>query len=218
MKYKIDLHVHTNFSRDSNITIEELRNKSLLHGINVVAITDHNTIKGALIAKKEIKEIKIIVGEEILTKEGEIIGLFLDSEIEPFLSASETIKQIREQRGLVYIPHPFSFFRNAIKNSAKVSLIDEFDIIESFNAKSLPYENFLAEEFAAKNRKIVAAGSDAHSIEGFGKTYSYVETESEISRENLVEILSKAKIVGKYFFIENIFYKISASFQKRKEL
>ncbi|HEM55575.1 MAG TPA: PHP domain-containing protein [Thermodesulfobium narugense] len=218
MKYKIDLHVHTDFSKDSNISIEQLHKKSILSGINVIAITDHNTIKGALIARDRIRDIEIITGEEILTTQGEIIGLFLQKEIKPYLSASETIKQIRAQNALVYLPHPFSFFRSALKNSVKRALLDEFDIIESFNAKSLPYENFLAREFATKNRKVVAAGSDAHSIEGFGKTYSYVETELNVSRENLVKILSEAKIVGKYFFLENIFYKISASFQKRKEL
>ncbi|AEE14219.1 PHP domain protein [Thermodesulfobium narugense DSM 14796] len=216
MKYKIDLHVHTNFSKDSNISIDELYKKSILSGINVIAITDHNTVKGAMLAKDRIKDIEVIIGEEILTSQGEIIGLFLQEEIKPYMSASETIKQIKAQKGLVYLPHPFSFFRSALKNSAKKTLLDEFDIIESFNAKSLPYENFLAREFATKNRKVVAAGSDAHSIEGFGETYSYVETELSVSRENLVKILSEAKIVGKYFFLENIFYKISASFQKKK--
>jgi predicted metal-dependent phosphoesterase TrpH len=216
MNYKIDLHIHTNFSKDSNISIEDLRKKSVLNGINVIAITDHNTIKGAMLAKKKIKEIEVIVGEEILTSEGEIIGLFLHSEIKPFLSATDTIKQIREQGGLVYIPHPFSVFRNALKSSVKKLLIDQFDIIESFNAKSLPYENLFAKRFASQNRKVDAAGSDAHSIEGFGKTYSYVETDLNICRDNLVKILSQSTIFGRYFFVENIFYKISASFQKKK--
>ena len=161
-----------------------------------VAITDHNTIKGALNLKK-IAPFKVIVGEEILTQEGEIIGYFLHEEIPPRLPLEETIKIIRAQGGLVGIPHPFgSFRRSRIKQGALERIINQVDIIEAFNARNIfVKDNHLAMAFAQKHRLVPVAGSDAHISDEIGK--AYIEIEDFNDHRHFLNNLKSAKLVTK---------------------
>src|SRR3990172_192148 len=107
-KIKADLHVHTNYSPDSRLSIDALLIEAVKKDISAVAITDHGAIKGAIeLRNRADGKLKVIVGEEVWTKDGELIGLFLDKEIPNFMTALETAKFIKEQGGLVMAPHPF---------------------------------------------------------------------------------------------------------------
>lgn len=107
---KADLHIHSNFS-DGHATVEEiLDHVEYQTDLAIIAITDHNTIDGALLASSIVRRknyrFQVVIGEEIASKHGDVIGLFLVKPILPYQSFEETVRQIRSQRGLVIIPHP----------------------------------------------------------------------------------------------------------------
>ena len=133
---RADLHVHTCYSGDSGTPLEQVISRCLEVGINCVAISDHNTIAGAL-KLKEIAPFKVIVAEEALTPVGELMGLFLTEEIPKGLSPEETIARIRSQGGLVGIPHPFGRapFQNA-KELLSEKILSQVDVIEVFNSRT----------------------------------------------------------------------------------
>ncbi len=163
----VALHVHTLFSPCAETKLEQIPEYCREKGIDVIGITDHDSIAGALELKAKADGLRVIVGEEILTAEGEIIGLFLHEEIKPGLSALGTCEQIKAQGGLVYIPHPFDPLKiRRLKKHALMQVLDYVDIIEVFNAKlNLPVFNSVAAKFAFDYGKAGAAGSDAHYLQ-----------------------------------------------------
>ena len=154
------------------MSVETLIARCQEKGINCIAVTDHNTIAGALEAKG-LAPFKIIVGEEILTTAGEIIGYFLTEEIPKGLSPSETVARIKEQGGLVCIPHPFDPLRHThLRREALEAILPSIDIMEVYNSYTLlPYFNTKARRFAQKHGLLYSAGSDAHTSNPLGKTY-----------------------------------------------
>jgi predicted metal-dependent phosphoesterase TrpH len=129
-------------------------------------------MRGAIeFAKQE--DIKIIIGEEVRTQEGEVIGLFLEKEIQPGLTLEETVEKIKEQQGVVYLPHPFDEFRDsAVKIDDAEKIKNKIDLIEVFNSRTFnPKYNQLAQEFAKNNRIIQVVGSDAHHIHELGHCF-----------------------------------------------
>ena len=177
MKIKIDLHVHTNYSPCALLKPEEIEKIALEHGLNGVAITDHNTIDGALEVLSSAQSIRIIVAEEIKTSQGEIIGYFLKEKIPPHLSPRETIKEIRKQGGLVSIPHPFDRLRSSrIRREALEDIILEIDMIEIFNARDILTikKNHLIEK-AVKNGTVPISCSDAHTKIEVGRSYMIID-------------------------------------------
>lgn len=207
----IDLHVHSNYSYDGYINYEMFSNYN--NKINIVAITDHNNFKfHEKYSRKDGKVYKlgslnIIPGEEILTNDsGEIIGLFLKSEIKSGYSLKDTIKQIRNQGGLVYVPHPFDLYRRKsrpkIKNITKN--IADIDIIEVSNGKYLSnYEYFKSKNYAKKFDKLYSTASDAHYIKDLGKEFISINCKtipkdavtflSCLRSEKIIENISKRK-------------------------
>ena len=169
---KIDLHVHTCQSRDSLMRPDEVLCWVERRGLDAVAITDHNAISAAVALQREAS-FPVIVGEEIRTRRGEIIGLFLQSEIEPDLSPAETIARIREQGGLVCIPHPLDRVRNSrLEFGALMEIIDQVDIIEVLNARvTFGIDNRRAGELADAYGLLHGAGSDAHQRFEIGRAY-----------------------------------------------
>lgn len=165
-KINVALHIHTHYSACSETRVEDISGFCRSKKVDVVAITDHDTIAGALALQAIAGDLRVIVGEEITTRQGEIIGLFLEHEIEPGLDAVETCERIKEQGGLVYIPHPFDPFKiHHIKPRTLIEILDLVDIIEVFNAKaSLPMFNTIAAKFAEHYSKVEAVASDAHYL------------------------------------------------------
>ena len=192
---KIDLHVHTYYSEDCLTSFEAIIKACRHRGLSV-AITDHNRIEGAL-ALREIAPFPVIVGEEIDTSEGEIIGLFLEEGIPRDLTPEETIARIREQGGLVYIPHPLA--RDVPKALGKENLealIEDVDILEGFNARILcQADNLAAREIAQQHGIPVAGGSDAHFAREIGR--AGVELDSFATPQDLLESLPKGHVFGR---------------------
>ncbi|MFN3301903.1 MAG: PHP domain-containing protein [Patescibacteria group bacterium] len=193
---RVCFHLHSKYSKDSFLSLEKIAEIAKKNKIDVVILSDHNN----LVSKDEIekiKEIKIIAGEEIKTKEGEIIGIFLKEKIEKELSLKETIKKIKEQNGLVIVPHPFDLFRTKrIKKKALFENIDEIEIVEIFNSRTIfNFFNKKAEEFAKKHQKIIIIGSDAHSQ--FEIDRAIIEMEDFKDQFDFLKKLKEAKFYPK---------------------
>ena len=167
----IDLHMHTSHSWDCATDPEALLHVARAVGLTAIAVTDHNEISGAL-ACAELAEqygIQVIVGEEVKTAQGEVIGLFLTERIEPGLSWHETIERIRGQDGLVYVPHPFDRLHTIPDVHLLRETLDDIDAFETYNARlAFDQYNRDAERFARKYNLVEGAGSDAHVPQGLG--------------------------------------------------
>jgi predicted metal-dependent phosphoesterase TrpH/glycosyltransferase involved in cell wall biosynthesis len=167
-----DLHMHTSWSHDCSMDVDELLDHAEAEGLGAIAITDHNVFGGALEAVEKARGRKLIVipGEEIKTAEdGEVIGLFLEEEIPRGMTFAETLEAIRAQGGLVYVPHPFDRM-HAIPNPETLHRhLAEIDVFEVYNARLL-FEGYNVEayRFARKYNLTAGAGSDAHVLPGVG--------------------------------------------------
>jgi predicted metal-dependent phosphoesterase TrpH/glycosyltransferase involved in cell wall biosynthesis len=165
-----DLHVHTCYSKDCASPLESILETAREVGLGALAIADHNEIEGAFVARElSGGDPLIIVAEEVKTAEGEVIGLFLEKAVPRGLSFDETLSLIKEQGGLVYVPHPFDALRTTPSYRALVDNLHRIDVIEIYNAKvALSSFNLAAERFAAKYNVVAGAGSDSHVIQGLG--------------------------------------------------
>jgi len=170
---EVDLHMHTDHSGDCATPVEVLLQTARDRGLGAIAITDHNEVSGALEAAEVaagMDDLKVIVAEEVKTAEqGEVIGLFLKEKIPKGLTMAETIAAIREQGGLVYVPHPFDRFHSVPDYEHLLDIVEEVDLLEVFNPRvALTAFNEEAVRFAGKYRIIPAAGSDSHVAQGLG--------------------------------------------------
>ena len=192
---RADLHIHTEYSMDCTMSLEAIIERCQEVGINCLGVADHNTLAGSL-KMKEIAPFLIVPGEEILTTEGEVIGFFLEREIPSKLSIMETISLIKQQGGLVCIPHPYDRLRySAFKDQVLDEMMLKIDIIEGFNARSLSKRNATkAMALAQKYGKPASAGSDAHTLPEIGN--AYVEMPDFKGKEELLSALLKGKISG----------------------
>lgn len=187
----IDMHVHTIYSYDSIIKIDELI--SICKSKNIVpAITDHNSIKAITELKK--KNFKFIPGEEILTDKGDLIGLFIQEEIKKGTEFFEVIDLIKAQGGITYLPHPFDIFRKGVH--CKKCLIS-VDVIEVINAKSNFIFDYMANVNAKRLNKLRGAGSDAHVPYDIGNAYVKVEGDDELEPKIFLKMLKNSKIIIK---------------------
>ena len=191
---RVDLHTHTEYSSDSELALEDAVAGWQRAGIDCVAVTDHNTIAGA-IALRGWAPLRVIVGSEVRTREGEIIGLFLHEEIARGLTPEETIRHIRDQHGLVMIPHPFDRFRRSrLTEEALLRVLPEVDIIEVFNARTaFARDNRRAEALAAAHGLIPVAGSDSHTAHELGR--AYVEMADFDSPQTFLNSLRQGRLV-----------------------
>lgn len=187
--YKIDLHTHSIASYDGGISAGQYRRVIEAKTVDYIAVTDHNRIDFALELQFSLGN-HIIVGEEIMTTEGEVIGLFLDDPIESGLSPLETMQQIKNQGGIVYIPHPFETVRKGLHPAILEELAEYIDIVEICNGRAF-FQNRSEQAvvWTRINHKLGAASSDAHGLRGLGKTYTSVADAP--TRENLLELLVK---------------------------
>lgn len=193
--YKIDLHTHSTDSPDGSLSIDDYRKIIGSKKLNYVAITDHNSIDYAKKIKQELGDY-VIIGEEIMTLVGEIIGLYLSEVINPNLSLEDTVRQIKKQNGLVYIPHPLATIRKGIGLENLRDIIEQVDIVECYNGRSFnsTIKDYLIDQFEGHDI-VCASGSDSHGKIGFGRTMTI--TRDIPKRENLVMLLRDAKYVNR---------------------
>ena len=167
-----DLHLHTSWSHDCQIPVEELLDHAGAQGLGAIAVTDHNVFGGAQEAVElaKTRDLVVIPGEEVKTEnQGEVIGLFLSEEIPRGQSFGETVDAIRAQGGVVYLPHPFDRLHSIPDSRTLHRLLEEVDVFEVYNARLLRDGfNDEALRFARKYNLLMGAGSDAHVLQGVG--------------------------------------------------
>jgi predicted metal-dependent phosphoesterase TrpH len=168
MKY--DLHIHSKYSHDSLLSPDNILKVARKRGLGGIAVTDHNTILGGLATKKENRDpdFEVIVGAEIKTEYGDIIGLYLNEEIKT-RKFSEVLDEITGQGGYSVLAHPFRHHFSPEK------IAEDVDFIEIFNARSSPAENAQSSELVTKIPRKITAGSDAHSSLEIGRGVCIVE-------------------------------------------
>lgn len=196
---RVDLHVHTMWSGDSTTTPDEFERAVAEAGLDVVCITDHHAIAGALHLRDRL-DCRVIVGEEIRSSAGEIIGLFLNERIPAGMGPRETALAIREQHGVVYIPHPFDPMRRHLSEPALLALSEEglVDVIEVLNAKtSLGHLNERARRYAEEYGLLAGAGSDGHVPDALGA--AYVEMADFDGRDAFLAALVDARVIGHHW-------------------
>jgi predicted metal-dependent phosphoesterase TrpH len=196
-KIKVDMHTHSEYSPDSRTPLRSQAAAIKAAGLNVVCATDHNTIEGALRLRELADGFRVIVGEEVSSRDGEIIGLFLDKAVPRGLSAEETITRIRDQGGLVSVPHPFSRNRRFhLRRSVLERVWKDIDCIEVFNAReAFTQDNIRAAAFAKEKGLPGAVGSDAHRASEIGR--AWVEVEEFAGRDDFIAALREGSVIGK---------------------
>jgi hypothetical protein len=189
---RIDLHLHSRYSHDGQSTLEELIERCAECGLDRIALTDHNTVEGAL-ALAEIAPDLAIVGEEAKTREGEVIGLFITRRLPPYMRAEDVMDMIHEMGGLTYVPHPLDRHRSNFSAERIAELADRIDIIETYNAWCEPAENQAAARLARELEKVSATGSDAHAAGELGR--SWMEIADYANPQDFLKKLRNARHV-----------------------
>lgn len=173
---KIDLHVHTCYSYDAVTTLKEVVTYSKKRGLDGVAITDHDTLLGAL---KLVKKSKLIVipGIEISALGGHVLALNITTPIPPNLGLSETVQRIHEAGGIAVAAHPTFFYKSPLSRQ-----ITSYDAIEVINSAAIPFQLFtyLSRKLATRLNLPQTAGSDSHYAPEIGAAYTIVEADPDV--------------------------------------
>jgi predicted metal-dependent phosphoesterase TrpH len=198
-RIRADLHTHSHYSRDSVLSPEAYVRAFLRKGITCAAVTDHNEIEGALVIARLAEKmapgrLKVIAGEEIKTRDGEIIGLFLKELVPRGMSAEETVRAIKEQGGVATIPHPFDVFRrNVIKRDVLERIVPIVDAVEGYNCRNiLPGHDARARDVAIAAGKPISVGSDSHSRWEVGGVH--IEMDDFETPDEFVQALAAGKV------------------------
>ncbi|HEV8063689.1 MAG TPA: PHP domain-containing protein [Acidimicrobiales bacterium] len=198
---RVDCHMHTMWSGDSTTTVAELAEAVATSGIDVLCVTDHGTIKGAERLVDEL-DCRVVIGQEQRTPDGELIGLFLGERIPAGCrSADEAANLIRQQGGLVYVPHPFDPMRHRLTDTALERLAANglLDVVEVRNAKtSLEHLNSQALAFARRHDLACGAGSDAHVPDAIGAAYVEM-TWTGADAASFLTGLAVGRVIGHHF-------------------
>ncbi len=199
---KADIHIHSNHSDGLPSIPEIMEYVQNSTDLDVIAITDHNTIEGALFAQSlaELYDFEVIVGEEISAKQGHVLGLYLQEHIPAGMSAADTVRAIHEQDGIAIIAHPFSAQgvfgptgRNLVADAANEWAFHAFEVYNSM--PFLVWANSMAAKALAGGQGIAATGgSDAHVLKAVGKGYTLFKgTTAEDLRDGIVNLETRAE-------------------------
>lgn len=211
---RLDLHSHTLASADCTTPLELIPPACKLAGVSVLAVTDHNEIWGAQeLARHAPPELTVIVGEEVYTSEGEIIGLFLQELIPRGLTPEETVDRIHAQGGITLLPHGFDPLKpSRLHPRARARVQDRLDIIEGINGHvSWTGWNTQATLWAQLQKKPLSAGSDAHRAKDLGSVYVETPLRAVATPDDLFAALAAGKLHGRWrnpvisFFKERFF-------------
>lgn len=188
---RIDLHVHSGASFDCEVPPEQMARRAASLGLAPIFLTDHNTIDGALSLRREGVS-GVVIGQEISTRDGELIGLFLNAPIDIGTAAPHAAHEIKAQGGLVYLPHPLDFSRAGLTAEAIDAIIDHVDIVEVVNGRATAEANRDAVDLCRHLGAVPGAGSDAHSLEELGRVW--LELEAFDGPQDFLGKLERARI------------------------
>jgi predicted metal-dependent phosphoesterase TrpH len=208
----IDLHCHTSASFDSLASPESVVRAAAQRGLTHLAITDHDTIEGALRGRAAAPAgLTVIVGEEVKTADGDLIAIFLQAAVPPGLPALETIAAVRAQGGLVGIPHPFDRFRGSMLNDPRLEAIGrEVDWVEAHNARVVGRDgNERAAAFARELGLPGLAASDAHSVLEVGVAYNAVDGDPSTPEGLLAALRTVELVPGRASYLVRMLTPIS---------
>jgi predicted metal-dependent phosphoesterase TrpH len=195
---RLDLHNHTSFSADGLMDPAELLRAAKARGLDFIAVTDHNTVRGALsalaICESDPSLPRVIPGIELLTEDGEVIGLYVKEDIPRGLPLEDAVDRIRGLGGIVYLPHPYDVFRRgAIVSRQRQNAAQLCDLVEAVNGRALgPRAGAKSARLAERYGKPRGAGSDAHHKMEVGRAYVLVSAEP--TRDTLVELVSAGRV------------------------
>jgi len=215
MKAFIDLHCHTSASFDSLASPEAVVRAATRRGLTHLAITDHDRIDGALRARDAAPDgLTVIVGEEVRTADGDLIAVFLERAVAPGRPVQETIAAVREQGGLVGIPHPFDRFRGSMLKDPRLEAMGRLvDWVEAHNARVVGGTgNERAAEFAREMGLPGIAVSDAHSTLEVGVAYTVLEGDPSTPAgllAALAELVSTGLVPGRASYFVRTFTPIA---------
>ncbi len=183
-KFCFDLHIHSRYSIDSFLTPEKIVKRATSIGLNAIAITDHNTINGSKVLQA-IKQdsLLIISGSEIATDYGDLIGLFINEEIKS-RRFEEVIDEIKDQDGIVVLPHPYRR-----KRCPSLNLIKMVDVIEGINSRTSDEDNNKAKVISESLHKPMIAGSDAHTMFEIGNAWTFTNNSKDLDDDRMREII-----------------------------
>jgi predicted metal-dependent phosphoesterase TrpH len=195
--WNIELHSHTLWSKDCIVAFERIIDICQQRGLNRIAITDHNTADSALAFQKLAPEL-VIVGEEIMTTQGELLGYFMKETIPAGLTPEETIRRLRDQGTVISVSHPFDRLRKGAWEETDLRrIIDQVDAIETFNARCMfSQDNVRAQNFAAEHQLLGTVGSDAHTAVEYGRAYMQMRP-FDNDPEDFLDALRTAKSVNR---------------------
>jgi hypothetical protein len=195
---RVDCHLHTVASGDSVLTVEELAVRAKQAGLDVVCVTDHNVTHAAVAAAERDIGVRVIVGEEIRTPDGDVIGLFLTERIPYVLPLAEVVGRIRGQGALVYVPHPFDLIRSSLGRVLPgLCAAGLVDVVEVFNAKIADQAlNARAAGIAEQYSLPGGAGSDAHDAPGVGA--AYLDMPDFDGPAGFLAALADARVTGEF--------------------
>ena len=187
MGLKIDFHVHTCYSRDSYITLKQVVSFAKKRGLDGVAITDHNTVKGAL--KLKTREILVVPGIEVSTLEGHLLGINVTTPIPAKMGIEESIKRIHEAGGIAIAPHPYSFYKSPPSRRVR-----SYDAVEVMNASSVPFSvlTYFSRRFAEGLGLPQTGGSDSHYAPEIGSAYTVVDADPDV--DEIVGAIKKGAV------------------------
>jgi predicted metal-dependent phosphoesterase TrpH len=189
---RVDLHLHSHYSHDGKSSLAELIARARDSGLDRIALTDHNTVEGALALVRVAPQLAI-AGEEIKTLEGEVIGLFISRRVPPFLAPEEAMDLIHGMGGLTYVPHPLDRHRANFLPERVVNLVNRIDIIETYNPWADASANRAAAQLAEDLGKVAATGSDSHAADELGRSWMEMDEYSDV--EDFLEKLRYARHV-----------------------
>jgi predicted metal-dependent phosphoesterase TrpH len=195
--WRVELHSHTIWSKDCVVDFDAVINLCRKRGIDRIAITDHNTAEGALAMHKRAPDL-VIVGEEIMTTQGELLGYFLKESVPAGLTPDETIKRLRDQGAAISVSHPFDRLRKGAWEEADLQrIIDKVDAIEIFNSRCMfAADNAKAIQFAEAYGVLGTVGSDAHTRMEYGRALEEMQPFEDA--EGFIESLREASAVRRY--------------------
>ena len=220
--WHVDLHSHTHWSKDCVTRFETIIRLCRSRGVDRIAITDHNTAEGALAMQKLAPEL-VIVGEEIMTMQGEILAYFVRETVPAGLSPEDTIWHLRDQGAVISVSHPFDRLRKgAWQEDDLLRIIDKVDAIEIFNARCVfPEDNERALQFAQEHKLVGTVGSDAHIRPEYGESMTVMrpfEYDPEDFRDALQTATAIKHLSGNYVHVGSKLAKWSKKLGLQKRM